>query len=165
MARKRILVVMFLAFLVGGGSLFAQTGPNLTQLQNDFQQLTTDVANVLPTASTIGLNWSTAYVGQLLHFGVGVAGGAVFAPTTGFDKLAADPGIPNPLAQSGLEGQPGVGIPIPAAVVEARLGGLILPFDIGAKIGYIPSTVDLSTVLPGGMNVDFTMVGERSAFP
>ena len=30
------------------------------------------------------------------------------------------------------------GIPIPATAVEARIGGFILPFDIGIKAGYIP---------------------------
>jgi hypothetical protein len=135
--KRRILIVVLLLLVAFGA--FAQF--SLQEYQNAFQSFTNGVANSLPFNTTIGLNWSDAYIGQLIalppHFGVGITLGATTIPIsaiqgvlTAFNiDLASDPN---------LSFLTTTGVPIPAYTVDARIGGFILPFDIGVKIGYIP---------------------------
>jgi hypothetical protein len=52
-----------------------------------------------------------------------------------------------------------VGVPFPVAIAEARIGGFLLPFDVGVKYGYIPDQVPLIDLLPAGMSVDYEAFG------
>jgi len=164
MKAKRIGIALALALTLGTGSLFAQTIPNFSQIQTDFGQFADDIATTLPAASTIGLNWSSAYIGQLPHFGIGLATGFLMAPTTGLDALAGDFGMSS--LSSALGGYSGmIGVPIPAAVLEARIGGLFLPFDVGIKVGFIPNQTNLGNFLPAGMNLNFHLYGIDIRYP
>jgi len=167
---KRIGMVLLLSLLVAGGAAFAQSNVDFAALQSDFTQFATDVSSSLPTAATMGLNWSSAYVGQLPHFGVGVAAGFMSVPITGIDQIGSDLGIGSlsEALQQNLGQYSGlVGMPIPAAVVEARLGGILLPFDVGIKAGFIPAEEQaaLQAELPAGMNVNFHLYGASVRFP
>ncbi len=163
MKAKGIGIALALAFTLGGGSLFALT-PTFAQVQTDFGQFADDIATTLPAASTTGLNWSSAYIGQLPHFGIGLATGFMMAPTSGLDALANDFGMAS--LSSALGGYGGlVGIPIPAAVVEARIGGIFLPFDVGIKVGFIPNQANLGNFLPAGMNLNFHLYGIDIRYP
>ena len=51
-----------------------------------------------------------------------------------------------------------LGIPVPAYTIDARIGGFILPFDIGFKFGYLPSG-GLSSFGISGFSADYLMVG------
>ncbi len=161
MKAKRIGIALALALTLGTGSLFAAS---FAQIQSDFGTFADDIATTLPAASTTGLNWSSAYIGQFPHFGIGFTMGFVGAPTTGFDALASDFGMTNLTsalgAYSGL-----VGVPIPAYVVEARIGGIFLPFDVGIKVGFIPSQANLGNFLPAGMNLNFHLYGIDIRYP
>jgi hypothetical protein len=151
-----------MSVFIGGGA-FAFTPPtDLASMKNDFKGFSTDVAKTLPFASTMGLNWSSAYIGKLFHFGVGVSGGAVFVPAQSFIDVMKGFGITAPPAVTKLTtGSYGkfFGIPLPSLQVEARLGGVILPFDVGVKFGTIPSQANLSAILPQGLNANFVMAG------
>ena len=133
---KKLIAIFALVAGVAGGA-FAQTQPTATQLVKGFTDFAGDVATSLPFASQIGLDWSSAYIGQFPHFGVGLAAGAVMIPTNGIQEVANDLQINLPSELT----QPHLGLPIPAAVVEARIGGFILPFDLGLKFGTIPKSV------------------------
>jgi hypothetical protein len=110
-------------------------GADLETFQAGFQEFATGVAGTLGSSATTGLNWSTAYVGQFPHFGVGVTVGAGLIPFSNvkpvLDMLAIT--LPSEFSFIG-----DYGIPMPALVVDARIGGFFLPFDIGLKVGLIP---------------------------
>jgi hypothetical protein len=126
--------------------------------KNGFETFADDVASVLPMNSTIGLNWSDAYIGQLLavppSFGIGI--------TTGFTTIPYD-SIKS--AVQALKGDLGelpsivkdLGLPLPAVALDARIGGFILPFDVGFKIGFIPKT--LTDTIGSSVDLDYLLVG------
>jgi len=144
---KRIFVICLIIFLTASVTAFSQEGdppsdPNvppkgLEALQDAGKSFSEKLAQSLPFNSTIGLNWSDAYIGQLLgvppRFGVGLTVGTTLIP---LDEMSAlfemfDFDLP-------VKNFP-IGLPLPSYTAEARIGGLILPFDLGVKFGYIPS--------------------------
>ncbi len=125
---------------------------DITSSMDEFAEV---LAPALPLNSAIGLNWSNAYIGQLLgippHFGVGTVVGATTIKADTFGTLL------------GLLGYSTFDldvVPIPVAAVEARIGGFFLPFDLGLKVGFIPESVGESlSELTGGLDVDYLLVG------
>lgn len=158
---KRIILfftVMVLSLSVSFGA-FGQSNYDFVEgFQAPFQQFASVLAPALPYASTIGLQWSHAYIGQLInlppHFGIGVSAGAVMLPLEGFNKVTENFGVEIPQELMFLGD---LGIPFPAAVIDARLGGIILPFDLGFKIGLIPEP--LKEQLGDQFTLDYLMVG------
>jgi len=115
------------------------------------------MAQSLPFYSTIGLNWSDAYIGQLIsappHFGFGLTAGAVIVDAGAMRPLMSS------LGYSGFGNIP-MGLPLPAYTAEVRLGGIILPFDAGLKFGYLDtSKIDFINSALGGMSIDYLLVG------
>lgn len=163
---KKTLTVIILVF-ASMGAIYAETG--IEDLQTSFNGFTDSMSAVLPLNAAVGLNWSDAYIGHLPHFGIGVTGGAAFIPSDEIKPLLADMGYELP---SELES---LGIPLPAAMIEGRLGGIGLPFDIGVKFGYIPeaaqealakSAGDLSVdYLAFGADVRYALIKERLFIP
>lgn len=131
---------------------------DFADMEASFSDFSADVAQALPFASTIGLNWSDAKVRGFPHFGVGVTAGAVMIPEEAFTDLADSLGISLPSEITG-----DYGAPFPVYVVDARLGLPFLPFDIGAKLGAL--TPEMSESLGGDINADFTMAGFDLRFP
>ena len=112
---------------------------SLETFRDGFQDFSDEFARSLPMNSNIGLNWSDAYIGQLLpipSLGVGVTTGVTTIPTSVFDDLADDLGIE---VSGGIDDLPSVGVPLPGYAFEARVGGIVLPFDVGLKFGTIGS--------------------------
>jgi hypothetical protein len=109
------------------------------------------MAGDLAVNSTIGANWSDAYIGGFPHIGVGIELGAAYvSPETSksiFDALGAS----LPSAFSGL------GMSIPAVGATLKVGIPFLPMDIGIKGGYIPPSVGKNLISAG--NVDYTNSG------
>jgi len=132
---------------------------NFDDMEASFSDFSADVAEALPFASTIGLNWSDAKVRGFPHFGVGVTAGAVMIPEKAFTDLAdsLDISLPSEITDAGI------GVPFPVYVVDARLGLPFLPFDIGAKLGAL--TPEMSESLGSDVNADFTMAGFDLRFP
>ncbi|MFQ3620522.1 MAG: hypothetical protein SNJ78_06205 [Spirochaetales bacterium] len=162
--KSKVFWVVFCVILLVATPLhlFAQT-PTTVDLINDFkagfQDFADDVASVLPMNSTIGLNWSDAYIGQLLAFppslGVGVTVGVTGIPYDSVKKIlvetlqGSESDIPQVIRDYGL--------PLPAIAFDARLGGIIFPFDIGFKIGFVPKT--LSDRVGDDIKIDYLLVG------
>ena len=129
---------LFCAILVLVGvsvSGFAQP-VDLKELQKTVSSFSEELAKSLPFNSSLGLNWSDAYIGKLFpslppHFGVGASIGLTTMEMPVLKAMANlfDYKLPFDIGKMIL----------PAYAGEARIGGLFLPFDIGFKFGYLPS--------------------------
>ncbi|OHD81349.1 MAG: hypothetical protein A3J97_04655 [Spirochaetes bacterium RIFOXYC1_FULL_54_7] len=159
---KRFVLILMMSLAAAG--LWAQ---DLAVFQEGFESFATDMAATLSYNATIGNNWSDAYIGKFPHLGVGVSVGLTTVPSASLDGLFSSMDIPVPAAVAD------VGLPIPAAAVSAKLGGLFLPFDIGVKAMILPpeATEALSSAgiaadykLMGG-NVRFALLKQNLLFP
>jgi hypothetical protein len=56
-----------------------------------------------------------------------------------------------------------MGLPIPAAALSAKLGGFILPFDIGLKAMVLPESV-ASSLSASGITADYSLIGGNVRF-
>jgi len=153
---KRLLLVIGILALLAGG-LWAQV--DFATFQDSFQSFADGVANSLPITASIGLNWSHAYIGQFPHFGVGVSLGGMFLPYETMqpivDALGVGSSIPQELKTYGL--------PFPTIAAGARLGGFILPFDMGFKFGMIPE--EAKDLFSQNVTADFFLIGGDVRFP
>ena len=132
---------------------------NIGAFEDAFEGFSDEVLKSLPFISTIGLDWSDAYIGKFPHFGVGLSAGFATIPTDAVEDIEnifdAD------ILGSHTDLFEQIGIPIPAWTLEARLGGFGIPFDIGFKVGFIPEDQPESAkgFLPDNMTYDFFMIG------
>jgi hypothetical protein len=147
---KKSLAIAAVVSLAASGA-FAQV--DLSDFQSAFEGFAGDMAGALAVNSTIGSNWSDAYIGKFPHFGVGATAGAAFASSASAKTLFEATGGTLP---SELEN---LGIPIPAAVITAKIGIPFLPIDIGLKGGYIPEPVGKAINASSGMTVDYKNIG------
>jgi hypothetical protein len=145
---KRILVLILVSVFIIGGA-FAQE--LVEEVQDAYEAFADDLAPAVPSAAVLGSSWSDAYIGQFPHFGAGLYVGAAAMPIESFETLlaAVDPGasLPAEVAQLGA-------VPLPVLGLDARLGGFVLPFDIGVKFGFIPEDFQLT-----GVNLDYKSFG------
>jgi len=149
---KKIVKILFVSVMI---CIFASPAfsADLSDLQKHVDTFSEKISRVLPFNSTIGLNWSDAYIGQLLskppRFGVGFSAGATTMDIKFINELLKEFGtneVHIPLLER-------FGFPIPAYTVEGRIGGFVLPFDIGVKIGYLPGLNIFD------MKLDYLLVG------
>ncbi len=151
---KRLFFIVAAALIAIAVPLSAQL-TNYEDFADGFVAFAESIAYELPFNTTLGLNWADAYIGKLPHFGIGVTLGATLVPFNTFNDAMQPLGVD-------LEAEVGdelsaFGFPLPGAVLDARLGGIFLPFDIGFKIGYIPE--EAKGFLPPNMNLDYLMIG------
>lgn len=151
---KRATVIVALAAILVATPVFGQDTFTLDEFKDSFDTFSEEFAKSLPMNSTIGLNWSDAYIGQLLgvppHFGVGITTGVTTIPASVFTGLIDDLGVDT---SGGVEDL-SMGVPLPGYAFDARVGGFILPFDVGVKFGTIPN-VKLGDVEASYTNVGF----------
>lgn len=147
--KKKLCVLIVVMSLFCGSFGFAES-ISLNDLQNRFDGFSEALAKSLPFNASIGLNWSDAYIGQFLdappHFGVGVSAGVTTIDVDAATDLLKAFGISYPLSF----------FPLPAYVVEGRLGGFVIPFDIGVKFGALPDTPLLKDT---GVDINFLLAG------
>lgn len=130
---------------------------DIKTVQDGVDQVAKTLAPALPFNSALGLNWSDAYIGQLVgvppHFGIGFSAGATGVKVENLKGLLSSLGYALP---AGLDNM----LPLPAAMAEARVGGFLLPFDVGLKVGLIPdSAAEALKAAAGDMTVDYLSVG------
>lgn len=144
---KRIVLISMMALAAAGA--WAQ---DLGTFQAGFETFATDMAATLSYNATIGNNWSDAYIGQLPHFGVGLAVGFTAVPAESLKAFFSSMGetIPTELEK--------VGLPIPAAALSAKIGGIILPFDFGVKAMVLPPEAT-SALSAQGIAADYKLFG------
>jgi hypothetical protein len=147
--RKNSSVLIVAVFLFCGSFGFAQS-ISLNDLQNRFDGFSKALANSLPFNASVGLNWSDAYIGQFFdvppHFGAGVSTGTTTIDVGVAADLLKSFDIPYSLAF----------FPLPVYVVEGRLGGFGIPFDIGVKFGALP---DAPLLTDASVDVNFLLAG------
>lgn len=147
---KRSIAVLAIAVTAAAGVYSQQS---LDTFAAAFKGFASDLANTLTVDSTIGSNWSDAYIGKFPHFGVGVTAGAAFSPVASASELFTDIGSSLPSQLSSI------GIPIPAVVGTLKIGLPFLPMDIGIKGGYLPTSVTSSLLSSSGITADYTNIG------
>jgi len=151
---KRLLLVAVL--VVVGGSLFAQSIPSFAAFQSAIQSFASGTASALPLETSVGLNWSDAYIGQFPHFGLGLTVGAATLPYSAIKgAISTFQGGGAPNIPSNLGFLQNLGIPVPAYTIDLRIGGFVLPFDIGLKFSYIsPNSLNISN-----FSADYLLLG------
>ena len=136
------LSVFAAAFLLSAASVF---GAN-ADIDKAFESFTDKVTEVLPETTTQLGVWSDAYIGKLFpsmppHFGIGVTVAGTFMNTKEFSSVAET--IVNEIntkaagASQDFNFSIPDNIPFPAYSVNARIGGIILPFDVGVYGSYL----------------------------
>ena len=150
---KRLIPAILLVATLGVAPVVAQL-PDISDYKSGLQSFSDEFATSLPMNSTIGLNWSDAYVGQLLpipSLGIGITTGVTTVPGDVFTSLLDDLNIEP--SSGALESIGSAGLPIPGYAIDARIGGLVLPFDVGLKFGTLPG---LSV---GDVDVEYQNIG------
>jgi len=169
----KILFVGMVILMLAVSPVFSQ-GFDISKMVGAIEGLSDTMASALPFYSTIGLNWSDAYIGQLLAFPPHFGFGATIGITTMGKNLSAFDGILG-LFGDGFsldDSLSGVlpftmGAPLPAVLMEARVGGIIANFDVGVKyMGLSAFGLDgmVESVLPG-VTFEYEMIGADIRFP
>ncbi|MBN2737514.1 MAG: hypothetical protein JXR70_11075 [Spirochaetales bacterium] len=143
---KKILLLCILTLLALNVS--AQNY-SYTEFKNAFEDFSETLAAALPFNSLIGLNWSDAYIGNFPHFGAGLTVGLTTIPVAGLKST---------LDTLNLGSDQFEILPVPAAMAEGRIGGFVLPFDIGVKFGMLPPGFSIP-VQNGNINIDYLITG------
>lgn len=133
-------------------SVFAQTLSDLGEIQKEVVDFSENLAKSMPLNASLGLNWADAHIGKLFpslppHFGVGLSFGVTTMEMSVIKDLAGHLGYKVPFNSKKMI--------LPAYTGEARIGGFFLPFDIGAKVGYLPPIKIWGTDL----NANFLLIG------
>jgi len=131
--------------------------PGLDDLKEKADVFTDSLARSLPFNSAMGLNWSDAYIGKLslfppaFHFGIGL--------TVGFTTMdiGSMSGLLNMFGVHNFDNIDVGGFSLPGYTIEARIGGIIFPFDAGFKFGYINLTPEFLNALVKTDIPDLTM--------
>ncbi|MDR1429459.1 MAG: hypothetical protein LBI85_04145 [Spirochaetaceae bacterium] len=155
------ILVLALIFVLVTGALFAQNP--ITELQKGVEDFSSAMAKALPFNSTMGLNWSDAYIGQIVgvppHFGVGLFLGSTLLDSGDIETLAhaMNANVPGGFSK----------LPYPGFGAEGRVGGFLLPFDAGIKIAALPSLsddFDLHHFMLGG-DIRYAILKGNAALP
>ncbi len=124
---KRIICILLIASVcLTSAFSFDLNSPQ--DISNVLDGFSANIVQTIPTEVSVDNLWADAYIGNLLalppHVALGVNFGSAFikdnAILSGIGEMT---GIPL------LSKFPGA--PVPAASINARIGGIILPFDIG----------------------------------
>ena len=167
---KRLIIVA-LVLLLAPVLLIAQT---FEEYENSIQEFANGVANSLPLNSAIGLTWGDSYIGQFPHFGIGATVGFSSVPYTAVKPVLSALSLDTTLeASEQFQYIEQYGAPFPAYAAEARIGGFVLPFDFGVKLGTIPPNVDTTSIVDGvdfdyflaGANVRLNLMEEKGLLP
>ena len=156
---RKIACICVSIFILAASPVFSDSTLELDKLQSAINDFSESLATSLPFNSTVGLNWSDAYIGQLIgkppHFGFGLSAGV-----TSIDSVAID-SLLGAFDVSGLNlSLPIIGFPLPAYTFDLRLGGFGIPFDFGFKFGILDtSKIDMLASLLTGMKMDYMLIG------
>jgi hypothetical protein len=116
---------------------------SLEQMQVNTERFTDNIAISLPFHSTLGNNWSDAYIGQLgdkhFRFGVGLSAGFTNVNYKAVNDMMKCFRFTLPFAD--IDRLTEIGLLIPAYTLDIRAGGFNFPVDFGIKASYIPPTV------------------------
>ncbi|MCL2139809.1 MAG: hypothetical protein FWH41_09825 [Treponema sp.] len=141
---------------------FSQAEFDLKQLQDTMKDFSGKLAQTMPFNSSMGLYWSDAFIGDFPSFGAGFSFGFSLMDSKTFQKLLDMFTLKLPAFVGGFGG-----FPIPGYSIEGRLGGYVIPFDVGFKFGVLPiksKTLKLDYVLIGG-DIRFAVLKGKGPAP
>ena len=136
------LSVLAAVFLVSTASVFGTSA----DIDKAFESFTDKMTEVLPETTTQLGVWSDAYIGKLFpsappHFGVGVTVAGTFINTEEFsstvETIVNEINGKAPGASQDFNFSIPNTIPLPAYSINVRIGGIILPFDVGVYGSYL----------------------------
>jgi hypothetical protein len=136
---QKIFVVLLILALAALPVSAQVNNTNILKLENAINDAAEILGKAMITNSGIGLNWSDAYIGQLIglppHFGIGASAGFTSISLSKLESIYKE------FDSDGIDSLdlPVNFLPLPAAAGEIRLGGFFLPFDIGIKALPLPS--------------------------
>jgi hypothetical protein len=147
--KKSLLAVLAVAALAFAPMVSAQA--DIQALGNALNTFAEKTPGSLGMAAGAGIDWSNAYIGQLIdtdfpfvHLGVGASVGITTIPKAAIGPLLEALNISKSDAA-----------PLPYVVANARVGGLILPFDLGVKVGVLPAAMKKT----GAYDFDYQNLG------
>lgn len=119
--------------------------PNLNIMSSGLNDFSDSMNKVLPNSAVQQNVWAEAWIGKFLpsippHFGAGINSGVTKLDTSGLKDAGK---------QLGISGIPS-NVAFPTLTADARIGGIILPFDVGftftkldtSTFGGIESAID-----------------------
>ena len=141
---KTMLICMVILLLAANPAFSENT---LETLKTNVDGFIDDFAYSLPFYSTLGLNWSDAYVGKMpsgIGFGAGIAAGFTTMDFSSVYNLLNMFNLDIPVENTASFQN--TGLPFPGYAAEFRIGGIGIPMDFGIKYSYIsPSLFDSFT--------------------
>lgn len=146
---KRTIAIATLIAALAAGAYAADT---LDSFKTNFTSVAGDLATSLAVDSSLGANWSDAYVGAFPHLGAGVYAGAVFTGASSSAALSAL-GVSLPAELSSY------GLPVPALGGSFKIGIPFLPIDVGVKGMYLPSSISDGLLSSSGVSATLTSLG------
>lgn len=147
---KKTFIIVLIGILSCGTVLSAQTPPDSSKVNAGLGQFIEDLAKTAPSAAVNQNIYADAYIGKLIpsippHFAVGVNTSFSILDISGLKKAASGLGISLDLQDDFV---------LPTFTLDARIGGLFLPFDLGVSFMTFP-TFDFGN----GMKMDFLAWG------
>jgi len=151
----KIILIFIITMMFSANSAFSlDVDLDLDDLQQTANKFVDSMAISLPFNSTMGLNWSDAYIGQLFavppHLGVGITAGFTTMEFGAVNKMLERFNVSLPA------GFNWGGFPLPGYTAELRIGGIVLPFDLGVKFGVLDLKEDFWDTIKLG-DIDFSM--------
>ena len=151
MRRLRSIALLATVLLAGNVAVYAAL-PDFSTLTGSISTLADKAGAALPSASALGLDWSDSWIGSLVgvppHFGLGADAGFTTIPTGSLQPLFDAMGVSLPAYATAMGG-----LPLPVYTINGRIGGFLLPFDIGLKLGYMP------TLTVSNLGVNYFLAG------
>ena len=157
---KRLCLI--LAFMLIFSLAFSQAEVALDVFKDGLLAFLDDINLSLPDSTVSGVTWSDAYIGQLVsvppHFGAGLALGVSRFRVSGLKESLKLVGTDLSVDE----------LIFPTLALEGRIGGFILPFDIGVRFGFLPK-VELQGIgvdyLHYGADIRYALVKENLILP
>jgi opacity protein-like surface antigen len=154
----RTLFIIILILICTANSVFSQ---NLKNMQANLDIFADSIAKSLPLNSTIGNNWSDAYIGQITdkppHFGIGVSAGFTTVDYIAVKDMLGSFNIIAPFYEN--ESISNMGLPLPGYTADIRVGGVKFPFDFGIKAGFLPQEFLGKMITEYNVNFKYMLIG------
>ncbi len=140
--------------------IFSAAAADSQKIKDGFNTFLDDLNRTLPDSAANTGTWSDAYIGQLFalppHLGIGVSGGVTKLSMGGINTVFNE--------LNGKDLYPKSSFVLPSAAIEARLGGIFLPFDIGFKILPVKYNLKAAGDLSSALSIDYLMWGADIRF-
>ena len=162
---KKIIAALLMIAI----ALTAATAVDQDVLDERLGDFANEIADFMPRVSTGTNYWADAHIGNILplsglpHLGAGFSASAALIPTQ-FVQTFSD---------AFTTGADWESFPFPALSVDARVGGIILPFDLGVHVmtlndfeqDFFGFTVEIESCLSYGADVRFAILQEGVVLP